>query len=123
MYSGELQRAWGAPGEPGDEDEILDVILSIARTADQAVDWELQVKFVDVSETFSGLLEVMSGSIGMNLPKLAEAAEILNAGLQAWQADPQAPATIDHTIVFELPTKFNERIETELQIIAKEILD
>lgn len=121
LYSTELQKSWGKPGVAGDEREILDVIRSIGRTANQAVDWEVDAKFRRPPEHFIGLVDVMSGAVGFNLPRLREAVEIMETGLQAWQQNPDAPATIAHTIMFDVPPGWNERVEAEISLLKSEL--
>ena len=79
------------------------------------------MKFVRTSELYSGLLDLLSGAIGPNLAKLMEAAEIMDTGLTAWQADPEKPVTLKHTIVFDLPPRFVENVEDEIALISKEL--
>jgi hypothetical protein len=119
LYGRELQKSWGEPGFPGDALEIRDVILNMARTCELAVDWESKIKFTQTSEIYNGLMDTLSGAVGHNLPKLLEAANVLELGLKKHLENPDQPMRISHTIIFDLPENWEYRIEAEIELIKQ----
>jgi hypothetical protein len=62
----EFSRAWGAPGEPGDEAAIIFTCRLFAGMCHSAVDWEEAVRFANVDPAFKDVKQLFFG-IGVAL--------------------------------------------------------
>ncbi len=121
LYTVELQKAWGLPGEPGDAEEIARVCELIGNIANELVRWEEEVRFVWVSGTYRPLIERFQGMMGRQLEKLIAVPTILDSGIDHAEAHPEERTVIEHAIVFDLPEGWEEALQKELQKIEKKL--
>jgi hypothetical protein len=121
LYSVELEKSWGPPGIPGDEQAISRVCSLIAEVAVALVHWEEDVRFVWVSEIYRPLLHHMRGIMGRNLEKLLEMPSILDEGIDHAEAHPNEQTVIEHTLVFDLPDGWADAIGAELERIQAQL--
>lgn len=61
LFNGEIQRAWGPPGEPGSERAIYRTCSLIVEVCQRLVEWEEGVQFVKVPDTFEEVWKLLCG--------------------------------------------------------------
>ncbi|MFL5357785.1 HNH endonuclease [Archangium sp.] len=120
LYSVQLQKAWGLPGEPGDAEEIAHVCQLIGNIADELVRWEEEVMFAWVSDTYRPLINLFQGVMGRQLEKLLAVPAILDGGIDQAEAHPGEETIIEHTVVFDVPEGWEEAIKEGLQKIENQ---
>jgi hypothetical protein len=121
LYTTELQKAWGVPGEAGDAEKIARVCQLIGNIANELVRWEEEVRFVWVSDTYRSLLEQFKGIMGRQLEKLVAIPAIMDSGIDHAEAHPGEKTTVEHTVVFDLPEGWEEAVAKELQKIQNQL--
>lgn len=119
LYTVEFQKAWGAPGQPGDAEEIARVCQLIGNIANELVDWEEEVRFVWVSDIFQPLTELFQGVMGRQLEKLISIPSIMDDGIDYAEAHPGSHTVIKHTLVFDFPVGWENAVGAELQKLQK----
>jgi hypothetical protein len=62
LINQELASAWGAPGEPGNVEEIIRVCRLIERVSAQVVEWEAEVRSASTPSEFTGLFHSLRGA-------------------------------------------------------------
>ena len=71
LINGGIQAAWGEPGVPGSEAEILRVCNLIVEVCQRLLDWEERVQFASVPSIFEEVRETLKGISGRLIDKLA----------------------------------------------------
>lgn len=120
LYTEELVQAWGKPGEPGDAAEIRHVCKLIQSAGEQLLQWEESVRFTSVLDEYEGMLACLPGLLGMQLEQLSAVVEKLDE-IADWvdsNPHPIARKEFQHTIVFELPDGWAERVDAEIEKLA-----
>lgn len=121
VYTKELREAWGRPGEPGDPMGIRHVCKLIQDASERLVRWEEEVRFVHTPEDFDRLLACLPGTAGMQLDELSRVPGVLDEIVDWGHANPGATRTFEHTIVFELPDRWSERVGSELRRVERKM--
>lgn len=119
LYTEELGKAWGEPGEPGDPIEIRHVCKLIQDAGERLVRWEEDVRFIHTSEDFEGLLACLQNSAGIQLDKISYIPKFIDEMVDWGKANPKTPRTFKHTIVFELPDGWSERVNAEIRRVEQ----
>jgi hypothetical protein len=119
LFTEELPRAWGNPGEPGDPLEIRHICKLIQSAAEQLLHWEEDVRAVSVGDTYSALSECLPGAAGMQLEQLGGIPSSLDEVADWIETSPGVPKEFHYTIVFSSPDGWPERIAKELKMIEK----
>jgi hypothetical protein len=117
LYTVELSKAWGAPGEPGNVEYIAHVCDLIGAMGNELVRWEEDVRFSWVPELYFGLKQQFQGATGHQFEALQAVPAILDQGVDHAELATEGPVVIEHTIVFDLPAGWLEGIENELESI------
>ncbi|MEI4507390.1 hypothetical protein WBQ88_16900 [Sphingopyxis sp. CCNWLW253] len=68
----EFERAWGAPGVPGDDALIVATCRLFAEMCTSALIWEEQVRFVSTHEEFVPVVDLLPGVIGSVIDEAAK---------------------------------------------------
>lgn len=107
----DLQKAWGEPGQPGDEHEIDHVCRLFAGVADHLVKIAEDTKFTLVPEGFEGARDLMTTGALHSLNRFSE----LSAFLRELVAKAPREGTFEFEFVLDLPESWAEDFELELQ--------
>jgi hypothetical protein len=73
LINNEFSRAWGAPGIPGDDREIVETCRLTREMCQSALQWEEDIRFIKLDDAFDevmGLLVGRAGSIMNEIVKL-----------------------------------------------------
>ena len=65
-----LDEAFGPPGEPGSDKDILAVCNLIVAAANNLLEWEEDIRFVHVAEKFRDILSSVKGVAGRQIDQL-----------------------------------------------------
>ncbi|WP_411878399.1 HNH endonuclease [Polaromonas sp. YR568] len=108
-------KAWGEPGQPGSELEILRACTLIAQATQRLLDWEERVRFSHLPEAFEAVQVELINVAGNQIDKIFEIprwlSEILN--------DAKPSGTHSLTITFDLPTGWVERTTKAIASASK----
>lgn len=121
LYTRELQRSWGEPGVPGEVGEIVHVCELIGRMGDELVRWEEDARFTRAPEPYHNLPLCLSGAAGHQFEELMAVAGVLDAGIDRAEAACGEGTVIEHTIVFDMPPGWADRIAEETQRIRLQL--
>ncbi|HEX8585112.1 MAG TPA: hypothetical protein VF680_11955 [Allosphingosinicella sp.] len=110
----EFSRAWGAPGEPGDEAAIVHTCRLFAGMCHSAVDWEESVRFTNVDSAFNEVKNLLFGIAGGLVEEANKVPEYLS---EIFATDPN-PGEYKLSLVLDLPEGWNEALEAALQRAA-----
>lgn len=108
LISVEMNQAWGPPGKPGDEKEILRVCRLIVSAANNFLEWEEDLRFSRTPEEFREIQNFLQGTAGAQLDEMMripiELAKIFEL------ENPTGTYKVD--LVFTLPENFSEDFNT-----------
>lgn len=113
----EFQRAWGAPGVPGDEAEIVSTCRLYAEMCSSALIWEEQVRFVSTHDVYDELLDLLKGIAGGLIDEAAKLPQFMADTFGG--EDPSG--TYEFKLVLALPDGWVEKISQATQTAAKRI--
>lgn len=120
-----LTTSWGAPGEPGDIEEMHDVCILIRDALAAIVDLEESLHFANIPEEGEAIRMVLMNALGPNVEKLAEIPEKIDEAVAMIGTDHggtvEAPRIVHWTLSFVLPDDFNERFNKALRQYQREI--
>lgn len=119
LYTEELARAWGSPGEPGDPVEIKHVCKLIQSAAEQLLQWEESVRFVSVAESYAKLFACLPDALGKQLDQLRSVPHQLDEVADWIDTNPAVGKEFHHKLVFDLPDGWADRVQKELEGINK----
>lgn len=120
LYTVELEKAWGPPGQPGDVEAIVHVCELFGRLAAGLVRWEEEVRFVWVSDVFRPLVIHLQGTVGRQLEKVLEIPAVFDDAVDKAEASPGATLVIEHILTFDLPEGWSDQISKELRKIERD---
>lgn len=104
LISTELDIAWGAPGKPGNETEILRVCRLLTLAATNFLEWEEDLRFSGLPEEFRELRVFLQGVAGDQLEEMMRIPAELGKIFEA--ENPTGLHKID--LVFTLPENFGD---------------
>lgn len=107
----DLQKAWGAPGQPGDEHEIDHVCRLFAGVADHLVKIAEDTKFTFVPDGFEGARDLMTTGALYSLRRFSE----FSGFFRDFIAKAPREGTFAYEFVVDLPESWAEDLEAELQ--------
>jgi hypothetical protein len=107
----ELNKAFGPPGQPGDDRAILTICRLIVAAAANLLEWEEDVRFIHVSDEFRDMLSAMHGAAGRQLDQLVR----LPGKLSKVLAMENPKGTHEVTLVFSVPEGFVENFNAACQ--------
>lgn len=107
LINEEIKVAWGAPGEPGSEQEILRMCGLMGEACERILRWEESVRFTHAEPPFEELHELLVGLGGPFIQKLFELPAWLSSVLDA------ADVSREHTLmlVFDIPDGWDDAVE------------
>jgi hypothetical protein len=121
-----LTASWGAPGEPGDIEEMHDVCVLIRDALVAIVNFEESMHFAHIPEEGETIRTVLMNAVGPNAVKLAEIPDKLDELVVMIATNPRGtveePLIIRWTFSFELPDDFNKRFDEALRQYERESL-
>jgi hypothetical protein len=111
LLNDEFARAWGEPGIPGDEHEIVGTCRLCAEVCQSTVAWEEEVRFLSVHEIFRALQSHLAGAAGRLLEEALKVPTFLSDTLS--QKDLAGTHTLNLTV--SLPDGWGEAWKQELE--------
>ncbi|MEP2758957.1 MAG: hypothetical protein ABJP66_07800 [Hyphomicrobiales bacterium] len=122
----QLNQAWGAPGVPGDVNEIIHVCNLLKDGLERVLEHEEEVHFTHVSEEFESLIELFKNTLGSQAQKFEEIPdkldEFVEIALNDHEGTVEEPKVINYTIEFALPENWNEQVDRELKRIERHLI-
>lgn len=112
-----FKKAWGEPGQPGSELEILRVCTLMSQATQRFLDWEETVRFSHFPEDFEVVQAELNNIAGKQIDKVLEIPAWLNNIL----SDPKISGTHSLTVTIELPEGWVERINKAMKSAARTI--
>ena len=119
LYSQELGKACGNPGESGDPLKIRHVCKLIGAAADEIVRWEESVRFASVQEPYTKLFGYLFGTLGGQLDKLAELPRVLDDAVDWSDVNPGIRRDINYRLTLKVPDGWLDRVQSEVKVIAR----
>lgn len=113
----EMQAAWGPPGTPGSEDEILRVCDLFTECADRVLQWEETTRFAVLPYAFANVQSLLIGTAGQMLDQLARIPDELSAPFNAENPS----GTVNIMLVLSLPDKWSDNYARALEEAFKNI--
>jgi hypothetical protein len=110
-----IMKAWGDPGQPGSELEVLRVCTLISQATQRLLDWEETVKFSHLPDEFEPIQLELSNAAGNQIDKILEIPKWLSELL----SDPELSGTHMLKITFELPIGWVERLQQAMLAATK----
>ncbi|MNF71127.1 hypothetical protein D3C84_530710 [compost metagenome] len=107
LTNGELHLAWGAPGTPGNDFEIVSVCRLYGEVCHGVLLWEEQIRFSSVDEDFLEIRDLFLGTAGHLIDRVMEIPKFLS---EMVAAEP-ASGTYALTLAIELPDGWVEKAE------------
>jgi len=113
----EFSRAWGEPGEPGNDVEIVATCRLFSEMCQSALTWEETVRFVAVDEVFTEIHSLLIGTAG----GIIDEASKLPAFLSETLAD--SPPSGEHQLklTLSLPDGWSEAVDAALARAVREL--
>jgi hypothetical protein len=118
LYSRELDKAWGMPGEPGEPLEIKHVCKLIRSAVDEILKWEESVRFISVEEPYTKLSGSLAGTLGMQIDEIASFPNFLDEAVDWLDTQSDVQRKFHFELTFKLPDGWLERVEADLEEIA-----
>lgn len=117
-----FNEAWGAPGQPGDADEILHCCLRLRDALRTIVKHEEEMRFVRFPDVFDELLALYRGAMGSQIEQFKTAPDRLDDLVaRALDApDDAEPIIVSHTFDFALPDNWERDVSREYRKISKQ---
>ena len=118
-----LTESFGAPGEPGDQNEILHIAKLINQYLTEVLKVEERIHFTEVSDEFQEIPRLFKNIFGSQLQKLSEVPKHLNKVVSLIGTDhggtEENPTIVHATIDFDLPEDWSEKINEEMRKLAR----
>lgn len=103
----EIQIAWGPIGQPGSEVLVYRACALIVEACQRILEWEETVRFLNVSEEFRELSQLLVGIAGIMVTKIFD----IPLELLKFFAAEKPGKTLEFMIVFEFPPGWVEKHE------------
>lgn len=108
-----LNEAFGPPGHPGDEREILEICRLIVAAAQNLLEWEIEIRFSHVPNKYREVVDAMSGLAGRVLEDILKIVPALSD-----IASMENPAGYHNIIIaLDVPDGYVKRIAAALEKI------
>jgi hypothetical protein len=111
----EFARAWGAPGVPGSDIEIVSTCRLFGEICQSTLAWEESVRFVRVDESFEKVQKLLVGIAGGVIDQATEIPEFLTKTISGRPTSGSYQLKLDVT----LPDGWTERVEVEMNRAAR----
>lgn len=111
-------RAWGEPGIPGDDMEIVSTCRLFAEMCSSALAWEEQVRFVTTDEAFRQVASLLPGVVG---GMIDEAAKVPKFMADSFARQP-VPGTYALSLELKLPDGWAEQIGEAMERAMEEVI-
>jgi hypothetical protein len=118
LMNTEFDRAWGAPGVPGNDVEIISVCRLFAEMCGSAITWEETVRFVTVDHIFDELRDLFVGVAGGLIDEAAKVPAFLAENI----GDSPKPGKYRLMLTLSLPEGWNDSVESALERSTNAIL-
>ena len=114
-----LTLSWGAPGEPGDLEEMHETCVLISDLLEEMVNHEEILRFTQIPDEGLALRDLFVDTLAANFAKLEDILEQLNDVVSIIGTDhggtPEKPKIFAFEITFELPEGFERDFEYALK--------
>lgn len=115
----EFHRAWGEPGVPGDEAEIISTCRLFAEMCSSALAWEEEVRFVSAPDVYDEVVELLKGVVGAMID---EAEKLPRFMAETFGGETQ-PGNYSLQLVLTLPDGWAERIEAATKEATDHVIE
>lgn len=103
----EFERAWGLPGQPGNEQDIISTCRLFAEMCSSALNWEEAIRFTAVRGSLQNVLKLYVGIAG----RLIDEATKLPAWMTETFSEAKATGTQRFDLVLTLPEGWSEAVQ------------
>lgn len=110
LVNGEVQAAWGAPGEPGSPIDILRMCELFAENCTALLAWEEKVRFARVPEAFEAIHALLAGVGGHLLSKISEIPQEMTRIF----SEPHPEGVFVVSVVIDTPEGWTEQFEAAM---------
>jgi len=112
-----LNKSWGEPGEPGDENEIHHVAKRISEYIEQIIIFEESLYFTVLPDEYEGAHSFLKNTMGSQVEKLASMPAMMDRFVAAAEAQKEedGPLVIQEVITFDLPDDWSEKLTIEMK--------
>ena len=107
----EFVRAWGEPGEPGNDSAIISTCRLYSQLCMSAIDWEETVRFIYVDEIFRDVRELFVGVAGRLIEEAAKLPEYMGT---VFSGEPE-PGEYRLQLTVDLPEGWAEALEEAME--------
>ena len=118
LINDEFSRAWGEPGFPGSDVEIVATSRLFAEICQSALTWEETVRFVAPDDLFEELLSLFTGTAG----RMVDQAKRLPEFLSNTVADDNAAGRYELNLVFSLSEGWENQMDAALARVRTKLL-
>ncbi|SOD26232.1 hypothetical protein SAMN05518800_2311 [Variovorax sp. YR752] len=118
LINHEFARAWGEPGVPGNDMEIVATARLFSEMCQSALNWEETVRFVSVDEAFEEVRDLFIGTAGRIIEEAAKLPTFLS---EIFTKDP-VNGKYKLELVLSVPDGWNDEIQAALGRVRKNIL-
>jgi len=119
----QFKKCWGLPGEPGNAEEIHHICSLIEMSLEQIIQFEEQIYFVNVSEGYQRLIDLIKDHLGIQAEKLEDLSDYLDGAVAFINSDNGAtkenPHTFKKDIEFEMPKGWVKQMNREIKRAKK----
>lgn len=110
LINKEFSRAWGAPGVPGNDLEIVRTARLFSEMCQSVLNWEEAVRFIAVAEAHEELKNLLIGTAGRIVDEAAKFPKFISEIL----ADNPTTGTYKLHLVIALPEDWNSKVDAAL---------
>ncbi len=117
LVNSEFSRAWGDPGVPGNDQEIVETCRLTREMCQSALQWEEDVRFVNVDDEFADVMQLLVGRAGAIMDEVVK----LQAFFSETLTGSIASGTYTLALQLNLPDGWSEAIERALAKAAQSL--
>lgn len=114
-----LNDDWGAQGEPGDANAILETCELIGDALSRILDFEEAIYFAHLPESNERLQQLLKDALGSQMEKFRDLPDDLDRMVAMLDTDhggtKEKPTIVKNTLVFELPNGWDRKVQKELK--------
>lgn len=110
LMNEEFQRAWGEPGVPGIDIEIIATCRLFAEMCASALAWEEDVRFSIVDDVFSEIRDLLQGAAAIIVTEAAKLPEFVSGIF----ATDQPTGTYQLNLVLDVPEGWSDQVKAAI---------
>jgi hypothetical protein len=114
-----LNDSWGAPGEPGNSEEIYHITFLIKEYLEQVILYEEHIYFANVSQEYEKLHSLLRDTLGSQVEKISAIPDFLDESVALIGTNHGGtvgnPHNVRRDIIFNLPKGWSKDVSCELK--------